>query len=151
VSLAEEAVTAVKDIFEANLDTVLTARGLTNVGSNYITGEKSLEEILSTPTIYIFADETLIEGWRKNPGGQWDATHTLSIGVVVEDLESDALRTKLYQYTRAMIEVIVDAYPTDGFWPRGQFRIRYSPVLARQSQYLGDAAITLRFQKVEDR
>lgn len=150
MALAEDAVTAVKNTLESDLETVLTARGLTDI-AQYILGEKTLDELLATPVVYIFADESLIEGWRKNPEGQWDATHTLTIGVVIEALNTDTLRQNLYKYTRAIMEVIVDAYPTDSFWPRGSFRVRFSPVLTRQSRYLGDAAITIRFQRVEDR
>jgi hypothetical protein len=150
VALAEDVVNDVKSTLETSLEAVLIPLGLKDV-TQYILGEKTLDDIAFTPTVYIFADETVVEGWRSNPNGQWDATHSLSIGIVIEDLDSGVLRTNLYKYMTAILEVIVDAYTPGDFWPRGPFRIRYSPLLARESEYLGDAVLTMRFQRVEAR
>jgi hypothetical protein len=150
VALAEDVVNDVKLTLETNLEAILTPLELTSV-AEYLLGEKTLDEIAFTPAVYIFADETVVEGWRSNPNGQWDATHSLSIGIVIEDLDSGVLRVNLYKYMTAIMGVIVDAYAPGDFWPRGPFRIRYSPLLARESEYLGDAVLTMRFQRVEDR
>ena len=151
MALVEDAVASVKSTLERDLAAVIAAEGLKRV-EQYILGEKTLEDIaFKTPTIYIFADETLVEDWRSNPDGQWDATHSLSIGIVIEDLDSSVLRINLYKYMAAIVGVIVDAYTPGDFWPRGPFRMRYSPLLSRQSEYLGDAVLSIRFQKVEAR
>lgn len=151
MALAEDAVINARDTLERDLEAVISPLGLKRV-EQYILGEKTLEDVAFTPpTVYIFADETLIDDWRSNPNGQWDATHTLSVGVVIEDLDSGVLRINLYKYMAAITGVIVDAYTPGDFWPRGPFRIRYSPLLSRQSEYLGDAVLTMRFQKVEAR
>ena len=151
MALAENAVANVKAILERDLAAVIASAELKRV-EQYILGEKTLEDIAFTPpTVYIFADETLVEDWRSNPDGQWDATHSLSIGIVIEDLDSSVLRINLYKYMAVIVGVIVDAYIPGDFWPRGPFRMRYSPLLSRESSYLGDAVLTMRFQKVEAR
>ena len=151
MALAEDAVLNVEAILERDLAAVIASEGLKPV-EQYILGEKTLEDIAFTPpTVYIFADETLVDDWRSNPNGQWDATHSLSIGIVIEGLDSGTLRINAYKYMAAIMGVIVDAYTPGDFWPRGPFRIRYSPLLSRQSEYLGDAVLTMRFQKVEER
>lgn len=150
MALAEDVVNDVKSTLESNLEAIVVPLGLKSV-AQYLLGEKTLDEIAFTPAIYIFADETVVEGWRSNPNGQWDATHLLSIGIVIEDLDSGVLRANLYKYMTAILGVIVDAYVPGDFWPRGPFRIRYSPLLSQGSEYLGDAVLTMRFQRVEAR
>lgn len=152
-NLAEDVVNAVKEVIDENLDDLLESRELAPIAS-IILGEKMLDEIAMTPLIYIFADSTDVEDWKPKTDsfvGQWNATHSLSIGVVLEHLDTGELRQNLYRYTNAIIETIIDQYPFDDFWPRGRFQIRYQPVLSRQSRFLGDAVVMMRFQKVAER
>lgn len=154
MSLIEDAVDSIHSVLVTSdaLDTVLIARDLPVI-REYVFGEKMLEAIAETPMIYIFGDDSIIERWRPQSQTQpmWDATHAVNVGLLLEDLDSDTLRRNLYKYTRAMIEVIIDAYPFDEFFPRGRIQIRYAPMLARNSRFLGDAIISLRLQKVESR
>ena len=150
MSLAESAVDSIHTALDVGLKTVTDARDLEQVKS-YVFGEKDLDAIDDTPMIYIFGDNTVIDRWVPEPNGLWDATHEMTIGIVVESLDTEEIRRNLYKYTRAMLEVIIDSYPTDEFFPRGRIRVEYSPVLSRQSRFLGDAFIRLSLQKVESR
>ncbi len=118
---------------------------------DYFVGEHELDRIAETPAVFVLADDSDADNWRDTI---IDATHELRIGIVVDDPDTEKLRRRLYRYGRALVELIVDAKTAgslNGFLPRGNPRINYSPTLTDGSRFMGDVTLEWRFQLVEDR
>lgn len=118
----------------------------------WFTGEQELARIHKTPALFVFADSVEFDTPRSTRTMEPEVD--IRIGILVEDIDPSRLRDRVYRYGRAILEVLFDAKRADtlGGWQfRERARIEYSPTLARSSSFLGDAMLSWKFTKQEDR
>lgn len=118
----------------------------------WCTGEQELTRLHTLPAVFVLADQLTFEVPRQTL--TMEPNIVARVGVLVEDVEPDRLRLRVYRYMRAVLEVIFDAKRagTLGGWQFGSSGIiDYSPILARDSSFIIDGTLTWTFTKQEDR
>lgn len=159
-TLSEAAVDAVRDYLVLNLETILGVidtekdDGITlPVPVAFVVGAQELDRISEYPIGYVFATNML--GDMLPAGGQGlRATHTIQVGIIAEDDDTQRLRRRIYRYGRALIEAVADAQRTGNLTPFalvGTPQVTYSPTLSDGSFFLGDVLLEWELRGTEVR
>lgn len=154
-TLAEGAVTAIRDYLVTNLPTKLdaldTAYGdgitLDDIVTSYL-AEQSLATIPAFPVLFVIAPASQIERWTPSVT---DASHHLLIGVIAIDQDPETLRKRLYRYMRATWEVLVAGRAAASFaYVIGpDARLEFSPIYSKDEQFMGDARVEVSMRLTE--
>lgn len=124
---------------------------LTNVVI-WATSEQELVRLHTLPAVFILADQLAFAPPRQSL--TMESNVRARIGVLIDDVEPDRLRLRIYRYMRAVLEVVFDAKRagTLGGWQFGsEGVIEYSGILARESSFIIDGTLSWTYTKQEDR
>ena len=147
VALAEDVVTKLLAYFGTNMPAKLAALnaeyndGVTLGDLSYYDAEQ--EELPTAASLFVLADST---DMRERGGGRaWITNRTaITLVVLVTDMNTSALRRKLYRYLRALVELLNTGESTPGF-PYGVFAMAasFSPILRDGANpFFSDARLT---------
>ncbi len=91
------------------------------------------------PAAFVLAEATTVQG----EGAGWlRASHAMTIAFLIGDASAEVLRTRLYRYIRAAIELLIEARSSAGWLYVINFdTITFSPMFTRAGEFLGDARL----------
>lgn len=142
----------------ANLETKISALNteyadqlLENIAEESVyKGEIDLNHVANWPAIFV-----LVEGSTLDQGHHEFMQQTLDVNasVLVLDQDSEKLREKIYRYTRAIIELLMEGHEAGSIsWhPKfdGASTIRYSPLYTDGTSFMRDAQFRVQVWKRE--
>ncbi len=144
LKLMEGAVGAAKTYLSAGMAAKLTALNteysdgitLANVKTWYTAEVSAVPEY---PAGFILAESGTILG----EGNGWvKSAHAMTIAFLIGDANAETLRTRLYRYIRAAIELLIEARSSAGWLYVINFdTITFSPMFTRAGEFLGDARL----------
>lgn len=157
VKLAELLVTDLIAYLGANYAAKVTALNAEYADSvvmvvpvGYFAAEQSLEEVASYPAAYVLVPRTLIPFWNLT---DVDATHIVSVGIIVMDQNTEALRKQLYRHMRAVTEMLIASQGGGLNWVMdvgegadSGLQLDFSPVYANGEVFVADAQVTVSFK-----
>ncbi len=154
LGLMEAAIGVVKTYLSAGMAAKLTALNteyadgisLTNIKTWYTAEVAAVPEF---PSAFILAENSPILG----EGGGWvKSAHTMTIAFLVGDANAEALRTRLYRYIRATVELLIEARTSSGWVYVINFdTINFSPMFTRAGEFLSDAKLIVTLSRQENK
>lgn len=144
MTLIEGVITSLKSNLSTNMAAKITALNaeyadtitLANVAAWYIAEQSAVPEY---PSVFILGD-------RTKPTFQnltnLDASHEITLTVMVTDQDTQVLKKRLYRYVRALVEVLNTAATTLGLTINFD-QMDYSPIYSKEGNFLSDATLRI--------
>lgn len=152
LGLMEAAISACKTYLSAGMAAKLTALNtayadsvtLANIKTWYTAEVSAVPEY---PAAFILAESSVVQG----EGNGWvKSAHAMTIAFLVGDANAEQLRTRLYRYIRATIELLIEARSSGGWAYVIEFdTISFSPMFTRAGEFLGDARLIASLGRTE--
>jgi len=151
LGLMEAAISAAKTYLAAGMAAKLTALN-TEYGDITLADIKTwytaeVSAVPEYPAAFILAENSPILG----EGNGWvKSAHAMTIAFLVGDANAETLRTRLYRYIRATIELLIEARSSAGWAYVINFdTINFSPMFTRAGEFLSDARLLVSLSRHE--